>query len=84
MRIELDSDNGSPIKNSEIFIDLTDEVIAPDGSVVDGSGNIWNAQWGSSRVARYDLYGNFREQVSIKHPKPLAQPLVEQIFRHCL
>ena len=55
MRIELDSDNGSPIKNSEIFIDLADEVIAPDGSVVDGSGNIWNAQWGSSRVARYCL-----------------------------
>ena len=66
MRIELDSDNGSPIKNSEIFIDLADEVIAPDGSVVDGSGNIWNAQWGSSRVARYDLYGNFREQVSVQ------------------
>ena len=36
MRIELDSDNGSPIKNSEIFIDLADEAIAPDGSVVDG------------------------------------------------
>ncbi len=66
MRIKLDSDNGSPIKNSEIFIDLADEVIAPDGSVVDGSGNIWNAQWGSSRVARYDLYGNFREQVSVQ------------------
>ena len=33
----------------------------PDGAVVDAQGNLWNAQWGASRVAGYRPDGTFIE-----------------------
>ncbi len=52
MRQPLD-DAGWPDGPAEVFADLSDEGLNPDGAVVDSEGCLWNAQWGASRVARY-------------------------------
>jgi len=60
MRVALDADGwllGAPT----VHIDLQGTVFRPDGAVVDASGNLWNAQWGSGRVAGYDPQGQFLE-----------------------
>ncbi len=49
----LDEKSGLPIAEPELFLDLSAEGINPDGAVVDVEGGLWNAQWGSGRVARY-------------------------------
>ena len=66
MRIELDKKDGHPIKNTEIFIDLTNTQTLPDGSVIDASGNLWNAQWGASRISKYDLHGKYKDHLSVQ------------------
>ena len=35
----------------------TEEGCFPDGSAVDAAGYLWNAQWGASKVVRYDANG---------------------------
>ena len=56
--VRLDAD-GWPTGEATPFIDLTDTDYRPDGAVVDTAGNLWNAQWGASRVAGYDPNGKF-------------------------
>jgi len=51
-RVRLDAD-GWPQTDPEVHIDLTGTNLNPDGAVVDSAGNLWNAQWGASRVACY-------------------------------
>jgi sugar lactone lactonase YvrE len=52
-------DDGWPTGAPEVFVDLTDEGLYPDGAVFDAAGCLWNAQWGASRCARYDPAGRF-------------------------
>ncbi len=58
MRQALD-DDGWPVGTPDVFIDLSREGLFPDGAVIDAAGCLWNAQWGASRVARYDPAGRF-------------------------
>ena len=62
MRFSLDQ-NGWPSSDPEVFIDLQETNLNPDGAVVDLSGYLWSAQWGASRVARYDRDGSFVSEV---------------------
>lgn len=62
-------DEGWPVGESVIHIDLRDTPHLPDGAVVDSEGTLWNAQWGSFRVAAYSRDG--REVAEI--PFPAAQ-----------
>lgn len=57
MRVTLDA-NGWPDDEPAVFVDLSGENLNPDGAVVDANGNLWNAQWGASRVVQYDPSGN--------------------------
>ena len=57
MRQPLDQDHGWPEGPAEVLVDATKERLGIDGSVCDAEGNIWNAQWGSSRVAVYSPEG---------------------------
>lgn len=61
MRLNLDED-GWPVGKSELFIK---EANHPDGSVVDADGNLWNAQWGSYRVACYAPSGEVLRYVEV-------------------
>lgn len=59
MRQALDVNDGWPVGDPEVFLDLTEAGLNPDGAVVDAQGNIWIAQWGASRVAGYAADGRF-------------------------
>ncbi|KEJ88948.1 SMP-30/gluconolactonase/LRE family protein [Sulfitobacter donghicola] len=69
MQIALDGHDGWPTGGPEVFADLTREKLNPDGSVVDSTGCLWNAQWGAGRVAQYGPDGRFIEA----HKIPAAQ-----------
>lgn len=58
-RQSLDGKTGWPVGDPVQHIDLRPENLNPDGAVVDAAGHLWNAQWGASRVARYDANGVF-------------------------
>lgn len=62
-RVALNND-GWPAAKPEPHIDLRGTPYKPDGAVVDADGYLWNAQWGSHRVARYDPSGQFVEALS--------------------
>ena len=68
LRVELDSE-GWPKSEPEIFINCRKDGINPDGSVVDSEGCLWNAQWGSSRVARYDPNGELLKTIEFDAPQ---------------
>ncbi len=61
----IDVDTGWPVGAPEIFLDLLDQDLNPDGSVVDAEGNLWNAQWGASRMACYAPDGTFLREIKI-------------------
>lgn len=61
-RVTLDA-HGWPAGEPEVFIDLRAEGLNPDGAVIDAEGALWSAQWGASRVARYDTAGRFTDAV---------------------
>lgn len=50
---------GWPEGAAEVFVDLRDEGLNPDGAVVDAEGCLWSAQWGAARVARHAPDGRF-------------------------
>ena len=56
-RQKLEDREGWPQGNPELFIDCNRSGVHPDGAVVDSAGQLWNAQWGASRVACYDARG---------------------------
>lgn len=66
-RVDLDLD-GWPASPARTLIDTGDH--APDGAVVDADGNIWNAQWGSFRVACYGPDGSFLRAVDVPAKQP--------------
>ena len=63
-RQALDALHGWPSGEPQLFIDCSGEGVHPDGAVVDSLGNLWNAQWGASRVACYDASGQLLQVVS--------------------
>jgi sugar lactone lactonase YvrE len=68
MRQALSSEQGWPLGEPELFVDLTSAGqnqagLNPDGAVVDSKGCLWSAQWGASRVARYGPDGGFLSAV---------------------
>ena len=48
---DFDVDNG--LLSNRRVLATTPEAAAPDGSVVDAAGYLWNAEWGMGRVVRY-------------------------------
>lgn len=53
LKVRLDAETGWITGEPDVFLDARGEGWGIDGSVVDANGNLWNAQWGASRVACY-------------------------------
>ena len=66
-RVALDG-AGWPVGEYVVYLDFTGTDVYPDGSTVDAAGNVWNAQWGSSRVACYAPDGRFLSEVKVDAP----------------
>lgn len=64
LRQPLDAE-GWPEGAAELFVDLAEEGLNPDGAVVDSSGTLWNAQWGAARVAGYGQCGSYQAAHSV-------------------
>ena len=64
MQQPLDSE-GWPLGDASVWLDLSDTEFHPDGAVVDADNHLWNAQWGTSRVARYTPDGVFEKSTSV-------------------
>ena len=45
------------VANVRVFTTMNRADAWPDGSVIDAEGCLWNAQWGTGRVTRYDPEG---------------------------
>lgn len=50
-RVALDPREGWPVGTPDLYLDLADDGLTPDGAVCDAKGNLWLALWGASRVA---------------------------------
>ena len=61
-QVHLDED-GWPVGEVRTFVDLKEDGLNPDGSVVDAEGNLWNAQWGAAQVACYGPDGVLKDQL---------------------
>jgi L-arabinonolactonase len=61
---------GDTIRDVRPHIDLSHLDGDPDGSAVDSDGGLWNAQWGLSRVVRYDRDGNETLVVDVPTKQP--------------
>jgi sugar lactone lactonase YvrE len=64
-RQDLNENDGWPVGDPEVFLDFSDTDINPDGAVCDSQGCLWNAQWGSARLARYSPDGVFLEEIKL-------------------
>jgi len=67
LKTELDS-LGWPKTNTEIFLDFSKSKLNPDGSVIDTDGCLWNAQWGSFNISKYDEKGKLIKVVALDVP----------------
>jgi len=57
------------ITNKRLFATTADNAF-PDGATVDGQDYLWSAQWGSSKVVRYDHLGNIDAVLTL----PISNP----------
>jgi len=65
MRVALHPDTGWPLGAPQVYIDFSGKGLNPDGAVFDAEGCFWNAQWGASRLARYDDDGNLIQTIEL-------------------
>lgn len=59
MRQPLEASEGWPEGAPEVFLDLSEGGLNPDGAVTDAQGNLWIAQWGARRIAGYAADGRY-------------------------
>ncbi|MFT6248229.1 MAG: sugar lactone lactonase YvrE [Cognaticolwellia sp.] len=63
------SEKTGDITNKRLFTTTSDSTF-PDGSTIDAQDYLWNAQWGGSKVVRYDRNGNIDLSIFL----PVSQP----------
>ena len=70
-QVPTDPATGEVTGEREVFVSLSDEDAGgPDGSVLDGDGNLWNARWGGAAVDVYDSGGTRIHSFKV----PVRQP----------
>lgn len=72
-RYEYDPTRGE-IANPQVWVHSQDEPGVPDGLAVDADGCVWSAQWGGSKVIRYDPDGQpmLEIQLPVEYPTSCA------------
>lgn len=56
---------GWPVGEPKVFVDLSKGDLRPDGSVVDSDGSLWSAQFGAGRVSKYLPDGTFDLAINV-------------------
>ncbi len=57
--------DGGTISRKRVAITIPEGNGFPDGITVDCEGNIWVAQWGGSRISRWEPEGRLLEEISV-------------------
>ncbi|KIN60689.1 SMP-30/Gluconolaconase/LRE domain protein [Sulfitobacter noctilucae] len=70
MRQPLTAADGWPEGPAEVFVDLTEARLYPDGAVTDAAGNLWVAMWGGYCVVCFDPTGREVDRIAV----PARQP----------
>src|SRR5690606_15415441 len=63
-------EQGWPLAEARVFLDLSGTDQFPDGAVTDDQGRFWNARWGSGTVACHAPDGRLLKQLAL----PAVQP----------
>lgn len=63
-------EQGWPVGEPQVFVDLSTSGISPDGAVMDSLGCLWSAQWGSARLVCYQPNGQVDKIIHL----PVSQP----------
>jgi len=66
-RCEYDSSRAS-VSRITTFVEFGSQPAGPDGSIIDADGGLWNAEWGSGFVRRYDTTGQVTDEVQLAAP----------------
>lgn len=53
-----------------VFADARGGAGSPDGSTIDAEGRLWNAEWGTARVVRYDEHGVIERSMALAVLQP--------------
>ncbi|WP_199098777.1 SMP-30/gluconolactonase/LRE family protein [Dyella sp. ASV21] len=68
-------DYGDTLHGFRTFVELNDAAGEPDGSCVDATGALWNAQWGLARVVRYAPNGTVLQTLHVPAYQPTRPAL---------
>lgn len=69
MRQNLEADRGWPDGDPEVFVDLSEHGLHPDGAVVDAAGNVWCAMFDAGKVMAFAPDGTFLQEVTFDAPQ---------------
>lgn len=70
MRQPLEVESGWPAGTQEVFVDLREARLNPDGAVTDAEGNVWCAMWGAACVVCFAPDGKELRRIDV----PARQP----------
>ncbi|MEL6452066.1 MAG: SMP-30/gluconolactonase/LRE family protein [Pseudomonadota bacterium] len=69
MQVALDPD-GWPADAPQVFVDLTEQGLNPDGAVIDSRGIMWNAQWDAGQLGLYARPGDRGTTLEVPAKRP--------------
>ncbi len=69
MRQPLEADRGWPDGDPEVFVDLSEPALHPDGAVVDAAGNVWCAMFDAGKVIAFAPDGTRLQEVAFAAPQ---------------
>ncbi len=76
-RVPTDPATGVITGQREIFIKLDEEILgAPDGSVLDDQGRLWNSRWAGGAVDVYDPSGHLVNSYAVPARQPTCPAFV--------
>jgi L-arabinonolactonase len=58
------------IRHDRVFIEAVHDQGAPDGSLIDSEGFLWNANWGGARVVRFNPAGEIDRVIAVPSEQP--------------
>ncbi len=69
-KIQLSHENGQPVSESQLFLDLSHKNLEIDGAVTDQHGNYWTAVYDSACVQCYSPEGELLDQINVPTLRP--------------
>lgn len=69
MKQRLEADRGWPEGEPEVFVDVSDKGLHPDGAVVDAEGNVWCAMFDAGKVLAFAPDGSVLREVTFDAPQ---------------